>query len=106
MIIGLVDLMMQSPEVYGKKLPGKLIEIWASCNATASTLSSMIDDVLDLSQVEAGRLALHREWVDLAEIARRRAVVQPLLGRRGWLQALVADATCPRCTATAHVSAR
>lgn len=44
----------------------------------------MINDVLDLSQGEAGRLAHHRERVALAEIVERAvAVVRPLLEKKG-----------------------
>ncbi len=34
-------------------------------------LSSLVDDLLDLSQLETGRLRLHKEECDLAEITRR-----------------------------------
>ncbi len=47
-------------------------------------LASMINDVLDLSQIEAGRLALHKEWVDWHEVIERALViVRPLLAKKG-----------------------
>ncbi|MGH2459421.1 MAG: ATP-binding protein [Chloroflexota bacterium] len=50
----------------------------------ARHLSSLIDDILDLAQIDAARLGLAREPVDLAALAREAAaVVQPLLTRKG-----------------------
>ena len=84
MIIGLVDLMVKSPEIYGKKLPRALIEDLGIVQRNCEHLSGMIDDVLDLSQVEAGRLTLHRERICLAEVSEEAlAVVQPLLRKKG-----------------------
>jgi len=47
-------------------------------------LSSLIDDVLDLSQIEAGRVALTRERVVLADIVESAATaVRPLFASKG-----------------------
>src|SRR5512136_3034344 len=40
----------------------------AAIQRNSQHLASLVDDVLDLSQVEAGRMALIREWNSLAEI--------------------------------------
>ena len=46
-------------------------------------LSSMIDDVLDLSQVEAGGVVLHRGQVDLTEVIDSAvAIVRPLIEKK------------------------
>ena len=83
MIIGLVGLMVENPEVYGQELPTAVSDDLEIVHRNCRHLSSMINDVLDLSQAEAGRLALRREWVDLAEMIRgARAVVQPLLEKK------------------------
>jgi CheY-like chemotaxis protein len=43
----------------------------------------MVDDVLDLSQVDAGRMVLHREWVDLDTVVDGAlALVRPLADRK------------------------
>jgi CheY-like chemotaxis protein/anti-sigma regulatory factor (Ser/Thr protein kinase) len=47
-------------------------------------LSSLIDDVLDLSQIEAGQMALTKERVSLAEIVEAAAIaVRPLFASKG-----------------------
>jgi signal transduction histidine kinase len=50
----------------------------------ARHLGTMIDDVLDLTRLEAGRLALTRERVDLSELVRRTIdTVRPQAATRG-----------------------
>jgi signal transduction histidine kinase/CheY-like chemotaxis protein len=84
MIIGLVDLMVKSPEVYGKKLPRALLEDLAIVQRNCEHLAGLVNDVLDLSQVEVGRLTLHPERVRLPDIcAEALAVVHPLLHKKG-----------------------
>lgn len=84
MIIGLTDLLIETPEVYGDQLPTPLLEDLKIVHRNCEHLSSMVNDVLDLSQAEAGRLTLHRERVDLAEVIDSALiVVQPLLHKKG-----------------------
>src|SRR5690606_12721278 len=84
MIIGLTDLAVESPEIYGAPLPPSLVEDLRIVHRNCTHLASMINDVLDLSQTESGRLVLRREWVDLgAEIANAAAGVQPLMDKKG-----------------------
>jgi len=84
MIIGLIDLLAETPEVYGDRLPSALLGDLRIVHRNCEHLSSMIDDVLDLSQAEVGRLALHREGVDLSEVIEGAlAVVYPLLDKKG-----------------------
>jgi len=83
MIIGLVDLLIETPEVYGSALPPALQEDLKIVHRNCEHLSSMVNDVLDLSQTEMGRLTLHREWVDLREdIESAVMVVRPLLEKK------------------------
>ncbi len=83
MIIGLTDLLLETPDVYGPQLPPALYEDLEIVRRNCEHLASMINDVLDLSQMEAGRLALHREPVNLSEIVERAvAVVRPLLDKK------------------------
>lgn len=83
MIIGLTDLLVETPEVYGKRLPNALLEDLEIVRRNSEHLSAMITDVLDLSQVEAGRLALKKERVDLTKLIERAGiVVRPLLEKK------------------------
>jgi signal transduction histidine kinase/CheY-like chemotaxis protein len=84
MIIGLTDILTEKPEVvYGDKLPPPLLEDLKIVHRSCEHLSSMINDVLDLSQTELGRLTLHREWVDLSQdIEAAATVVRPLLEKK------------------------
>jgi signal transduction histidine kinase/CheY-like chemotaxis protein len=79
MIIGFSDMITQSPEVYGGDLPPALLSDIATINENSQQLARLINDVLDLSQVEAGSMALSKEWVDLTEIVEAAAfAVRPL----------------------------
>ena len=83
MIIGLVDLLLETPQVYGRPLPPELLEDLEIVHRNCDHLSGMIDDVLDLSQIEVGRLSMHRAHVDLGEIVSQAlAVVDPLLKKK------------------------
>jgi signal transduction histidine kinase/CheY-like chemotaxis protein len=79
MIIGFSDMITQSPQVYSRDLPPALLSDIATINENSQHLARLIDDVLDLSQVEAGSMALSKEWVDLGEIVEAAALaVRPL----------------------------
>ncbi len=84
MIIGLSDLLIEAPHVYGSQLPAELLEDLEIVRRNTQHLLAMVNDVLDLSQIEANRLALHRERVGLGEVVERAAgVVRPLLTKKG-----------------------
>ena len=83
MIIGLTDLLMETPEIYGESLPAALFEDIRIVNRNCEHLAGLINDVLDLSRTEAGQLTLHRDWVDLAdEIEEALTVVRPLVDKK------------------------
>lgn len=83
MIIGLVDLMVESPEIYAVVLSPEIREDLQVIHRNCEHLSNMINDVLDLTRMEAGRLSLHRERVQLAEIVDSSvAAVSPLLQKK------------------------
>ena len=83
-ILGLIDTMLEVPEAYGKSLPPLLMQVLEIIQRNSNHLASMISDVLDLSQADAGRLSLHREWADLADDIRNAVVmvVRPLIERK------------------------
>jgi signal transduction histidine kinase/CheY-like chemotaxis protein len=83
MIIGLTDLFFETPQVYGEALPQKLLEHMAIVHRNCQHLAALVDDVLDLSQVEAGRLALQKERFNLGEVVdKMTAIVRPLLEKK------------------------
>jgi len=84
MIIGLVDLMVESPELYGQALPPELNKDLEIVHRNSSHLASMVNDVLDLSRLEAGYMTLRKIEVDLREMVTKAvAVVQPLVDKKG-----------------------
>ena len=83
MIIGLVDLLVQSPDLYGV-IPGPVIDDLRIIYRNCDHLTSLVNDVLDLSQSESGRLSLYKEQVQIWEIIEEAAtVVRPLVDKKG-----------------------
>jgi len=83
MITGFSETILESPETYGK-IPPTLLADLAVIHRNAKHLSELIDDVLDLSQVEANRLVLTKEQVCLSEIVEAAAIaVRPLYQSKG-----------------------
>jgi signal transduction histidine kinase/CheY-like chemotaxis protein len=74
LIIGFSEMMVALPHTYGRTpLPASYQADIAAIYHNARHLSGLIDDVLDLSQIEAGRMGLSREWSDLASIIEEAA---------------------------------
>jgi len=83
MITGLVELMMRTPENYDIIISPKMREDFNIIYRNCEHLSNMINDVLDLTRVESGRLALYREWNSPNEIIEKSVtVVRPLLDKK------------------------
>jgi signal transduction histidine kinase len=79
MIIGFCEVITQSPGIYGGRLPPKLLADIAAIQRNGQHLVGLVNDVLDLSQIEAGRMALSKRWTVLQEIiAAAATAVQPL----------------------------
>jgi signal transduction histidine kinase/CheY-like chemotaxis protein len=68
MVIGFSEMIVGSTGSYGTNLPPALKADLSVILRNAQHLSTLIDDVLDLAQVEAGRMALIKERVSLAEV--------------------------------------
>ncbi len=84
MIIGLVGLMVESPQIYAVNLPPDMERDLEVVYRNCRHLASMVDDVLDLTRVESGRLALHPEWICLDEIIEESvSAVRPLVEKKG-----------------------
>jgi len=78
MIIGFSEMITQLPEVYGERLPPALLADIEAIQRNSRHLARLVDDVLDLSQVEAGRMALSKERASLPEII--EAAVEVICG--------------------------
>ena len=83
MIIGFSEMITRAPDAYGE-IPPKLLADVEVIQSNSRHLASLVDDVLDLSQVDAGRMALIKEWVSLGEVlAAAVAAVKPLFASKG-----------------------
>jgi PAS domain S-box-containing protein len=69
-VLGMVDLALMS------EMPGKPAEYLKIAKQSAHSLLDIINDILDLSKIEAGKIELHREDFDLREEI--EAVLRPL----------------------------
>ena len=68
MIISFSEMIMNSPRSYGVDLPPDLMADIAAIQRNSRHLSKLVNDVLSLSQIEAGRMGLTRAWASLTEI--------------------------------------
>lgn len=91
MIIGFSEMIIGAPQTYGQIAPALLADLNVILR-NSQHLSSLIDDILDLSQIEAGRWALTKEYVVPAELVQEALTsVRPLFGSKGlYLEAAVA----------------
>jgi signal transduction histidine kinase/CheY-like chemotaxis protein len=84
MIIGYTNLIITSPGAYAKRLPARLMADIASIHRNCHHLLELVNDVLDLSQVDAGRMALTRQWSSIYEIIDSALIaVKPLFESKG-----------------------
>ncbi len=69
LVVGFAEMMMTSPESYGGvPLPGPYRSDLNAIYHSAQHLLALVDDVLDLARIEAGKFALAREKVDIASL--------------------------------------
>lgn len=85
LILGYSKMMALSPENYSQALPADYRADVTTIYRSSQHLTSLLDDVLDLARIEAERLPLVREPVDLEEDVVKAAVrvVEPLARRKG-----------------------
>jgi signal transduction histidine kinase/CheY-like chemotaxis protein len=102
MILGFGEMILKAPETYGRKLPAALLADLAVIVRNSQHLANLVDDVLDLSQIDARRVALTREWVTLKEIIEAAAtVVRPLFDSKHlYLELDVPEDTAVFCDRT------
>ena len=84
MVIGFCDMITSTPEMYGRSIPPALLADLNVVLRNSQHLSSLIDDVLDISQIEMGRMALTKERASLVEIVNAAVIaVKPLFESKG-----------------------
>jgi signal transduction histidine kinase/CheY-like chemotaxis protein len=84
MIVGFAEMMMEAPITYGRDVPQALLADLSVILRNSQHLSSLIDDVLDLSRIDAGQMAITRERASIAMIVEAAAeVVKPLFRSKG-----------------------
>lgn len=66
LIVGFSEMMMTSPESYEGVIPGSYRSDLNAIYTSAQHLLALVDDVLDLARIEAGKIALAREEVNVA----------------------------------------
>ena len=73
MIIGFCDIILETPEAYSRSLPPKLLADIDAIMRNGEHLAGLVDDVLDLSEAETGRLRLSKQNNSIREIAQEAA---------------------------------
>ncbi len=79
LIIGFSETMAFSQDSYGVKLPPAYLRDVTEIHRNSRHLLILIDDILDLSKLESGRMGLRFNLADLGEVLKEvRDTVQPL----------------------------
>jgi signal transduction histidine kinase/CheY-like chemotaxis protein len=97
LIIGFCEMMVLSPvKAYGKSLPPNYRNDLEAIYRNAVHISTLVDDILDLSQIDADRMALRREWVSLGDvIMQATGPVSSLFRNRGLMLEVQMDNDLP-----------
>jgi len=85
LILGFSRMMALSPEKYGEALPSVYHADVDALYRNSQHLVALVDDILDLSQIEAERLPLVKDQVDLVQdvISKAVEIMSPLAERKG-----------------------
>ncbi|MFN8453685.1 MAG: hybrid sensor histidine kinase/response regulator [Anaerolineae bacterium] len=96
LILGFSETMAFAQESYGVKLPAAYLRDVTEIYRHSRHLLALIDDILDLSKLEAGRMGLRREPVDLLAALRESVeLVRPLIETKGLALRLDLPQTLP-----------
>jgi signal transduction histidine kinase/DNA-binding response OmpR family regulator len=98
LITGFSEMMMTAPESYGGvTLPGAYRSDLNAIYQSARHLLGLVDDVLDLARIEAGKIALAREEVDLSVlISEAVGIVRNYIAAKGLELQIVVAPDLPR----------
>ena len=104
MVIGFSEMILASPQAYGRgRVAPSLLADLRVIHRNATHLSELVDDVLDLNQIEAGQMALSKEFARADELVEAAVTaVRPLFeSKRLYLRTIVPDDLPPiLCDAT------
>ena len=93
-IVGFVDLLRDG--VYGELAPRQVGPV-SRIEASATHLRHLVDQILDLAKMAAGRLEVHAELVDLRPFVIEVAgEMEPLLTEKGLSLSIAVGATLPK----------
>lgn len=84
LIIGFTELMAKSPEYYGNPLPPAYLRDLTVVYRNACHLQTLVNDVLDLSRLEAAQMSLQSEVVDAELLVQEAAnTIRSMVETRG-----------------------
>ncbi len=84
LIVGFSEVMILAPELYDQPLPSSYRADVHAVYRNAKHLQNLIDDVLDISQLEARHLAIVKQKASLGDCAREAAnMVADLIEKKG-----------------------
>jgi signal transduction histidine kinase/CheY-like chemotaxis protein len=84
LVIGYSEVMVMAPEIYGAPLPQAYRSDIHAIYRNAKHLQDLINDILDISQIEASRLVIAREKSDLrATLLEGAQMVNDLVAGKG-----------------------
>uniref|UniRef100_A0A7C1JYR0 histidine kinase n=1 Tax=Caldilinea aerophila TaxID=133453 RepID=A0A7C1JYR0_9CHLR len=90
LIVGFSEMMITAPESYGgKSLPGEYRGDMLAIYRSSRHLLDLINDVLDLSQIESGRMAIHKERVLIQDVIQEAVEIVRGLAEARRLQLVV-----------------
>lgn len=93
-IVGFVDLLREG--AYGELTPRQVGPV-ERIETSANHLRELVEQVLDLAKMAAGRLEVHRELIKLRPfVIDVAAEVEPLAGKKGLTFSIAVPATLPR----------
>ncbi|MBI2939998.1 MAG: response regulator [Chloroflexi bacterium] len=85
LVVGFAELMLHNPEAYDSApLPTAYLTDLTALHRSARHLQGLIDDILDLSQIDAGEMPVLKDVTDIPAIVHEAvATARPLLDRKG-----------------------
>ncbi|HDP89436.1 MAG TPA: HAMP domain-containing histidine kinase, partial [Thioalkalivibrio sp.] len=83
LILGFSETIAFSPEAYGERLPASYRRDVLDIHRVGRHMLSLLEDILDLARLQAGRLGLYIEEVDLCQVIETAVeIVRPLIASK------------------------